>query len=51
MSKTIAVRKQHKVRSQECLDAILHTGAGPHKDKRDKRGKRENLWKSEDWGL
>lgn len=48
MSKT--VRKMSKVRSQAALDAILHKGAGPHKDKRDKRDKREKQWKNEDWG-
>lgn len=49
MSKTIR-KGPIKVRSQAALDAILHNGAGPHKDKRDKRDKRKKQWKNEDWG-
>lgn len=45
MSKT--VRKMPKLRSRMAMEACLRSGAGPHTNKRDKRGKRENEWKND----
>ena len=46
MGKKIKVRKPKKPRSTLVIDAIRRKG-GTHKDKRDKRNKREDEWKKE----
>ncbi len=47
MSKKIKVRKKKKPRSNLVVDMILTRKGGQHKDKRDKRNKRETEWRDE----
>jgi hypothetical protein len=41
-------RKPNKVRSILVKEMLLNNKGGPHKDKRDKRSKRDNQWRSDE---
>lgn len=40
-------KRKKKLRNPDAINAIVHCKGGAHKDKRNKRKKRDSLWKKD----